>query len=349
MRDNIFLQRTTDEINNTTDDVINQFAIKGKYRLIGSNSLRSIIYGSDYDVETQVQGYSIETIVKRIKEEYREARKNPDVWILELKCGHDPRLIYNGDYSKRSLEEYVKNPLIPNKMATSILNAKGEEQIEMVRDLFILRWKPKDVEAGKIKLIDGTTRSLAECLLDKTICKVDLIAKVGNQFAEISENYYIKADGKANYNTQPSAKDLMDSLEEDIRYYSNTDSMKSLKRLFSLYLLEGKQKHRKQLERMIDFFNGQIGYLNKIKNELGILENLLKQDFRKPKWKDVEENLQFIKEQISAIYKVSLGEDVFRQIDKITEKSALKDIASIKDYFSTKINKEAKDFLRLFI
>lgn len=344
-----FKTRKLDQINDETEDIINQFAVKGKYRIIGSNSLRGIIYGSDYDIETQIKGFSASTIVKRFQQEYKDALKNPDCWILELKCGYDPRLVYSGDYSQASLKEYVKNPLISKKKAKEIMDTKGEEQMELVRDLFILRWKPKDVEKGVITLPCGGTRTMEEAILDKTTCKIDIIAKVGNQFAEISENYYIKVNGEANYQTNPNNKDIQASLEEDIKYYSKKDSMKSLKRLFSLYIIEGRKKHRKQLERLIDFFNGQVGYLNKIKNELAILEALLLQDFRKPKWEDIKSNLQFIKEQISSVYQIPLNTGVFTQIDNITEASALKDIISIKDYFSTKINKEAKDFLTLFI
>lgn len=317
--------------------------MRGKKRLIGSSSLRGIRYASDYDVKTMVDGVSPTTIAHLFQKAYKEIGN--DVWVIDFKCGYDKRLIYNGDYSDKSLKKYLKNPLISAKQRKEIMDAKGEKRMEKVRDLYILRWKHQDVLNGYIKLIDGTHYPLSTAIMDKTTMKIDLIILVGNQFAEVSENYYIKIDGKTNYTQSPSKKEVEEDLEEDIQYYSNIDTFKSIKRLFSLLQMEGLKKNKKKIDRLVQFFNSQVGFLNKIKNELVILETLLEQP-RKPKWEDVYSNLQFIKEQISTIYNVPLNEDVFKQIDAITSASALKDIRTLKDYFQEKINTQSKDFLK---
>jgi hypothetical protein len=230
------------------------------------------------------------------------------------------------------------------------MSLKGDEQVDAVRELFILRWSPSDVAKGIIKMPigDGTTRTLEECLLDKTICKIDLITKIGNQFAEISENYYISVGGKSNFNPI-TEEELKKELEEEIHTYSKSNSYKALKRLFSLLKIEGEKKNAKQLKSLIEFFNGQVGYLNKIRAELEILEKVLESKFRKIKWEDVVANLQFIKEQISQIYQIPLNDKLFDEINKITQTTALKEIKHLKDYFSEKINNASKDFLRLNI
>jgi len=340
-----FKTKTPEQINNQVLTTINEFSIKGKYKIIGSNSLRSIQYGSDYDVEAIVKNISPKTISKKIQDEYKKSANNPDIWITDFKCGQDPRLVYSGDYSDHSLKKYLDNPLIPQKQREKILKSSGEERVDLVRDLYILRWTPQDIASGKIKMIDGKTRSLQECIMDKTTMKIDLITKVGNQFAEMSENYYISAGGKTNFSKIPTKKELEDSLEEDIHYYSKMDSFKALKRLFSLLMLEGKVKNKKKITKLIEFFNGQVGYLNKIRAELGILETLLMQP-RKPKWEDVVANLQFIKEQISQIYKIPLDNNLFKTINSITPKNGLSTIKTLKDYFSQKVNNNSKDFLR---
>jgi hypothetical protein len=336
--------RKVNQLNNETGDVINLFAIRGKKRIIGSASLRAIQYASDYDIETMLDGVSTETIAKMLQKAYQETGSN--VWVTDFKCGYDERLIYNGDYDDKSLKKYLKNPLISAKQRKDILASSGETRIDSVRDLYILRWSHQDIKNGYIKLIDGTHYPLSSAVLDKTTMKIDLIVKVGNQFAEISENYYIKVGGETNYTKMPSKKELEADLEEDIRYYSTKDSFKSLKRLFSLLQIEGVKKNKPKLDKLVAFFNGQVGLLNKIKNELGILEILLEQP-RKPKWEDVEANLQFIKEQISSVYKVPLTEGVFQNIDKITSASALSDIRTLKDYFQKKINTESKEYLKI--
>lgn len=348
---NILQQKTVSQLNNSTGEMINSFAVKGKVRMIGSNSLRAIQYGSDYDIESILTGVSAIKIANMIQKEYAEAGKSDDVWIIDFKAGHDARMVYNGDYSDVSLKQYfsTRGDLVSKAKQKKILALKGEDRIDAVRDLYILRWTPADIKKGKIKMPCGGERSLEESLLDKTTTKIDLVKKVGNQFAEVSENYYIRVGDQSNFVKAPSKGELETSLEDDIHYYSKVDSFKALKRLFSLLQVEGKTKNKAKLTKLVEFFNSQVGYLNKIKNELTILEVLLEQTFRRPKWADIEANLQFIKEQISTVYKIPLDEKIFKTIDAISEKTALSTIKTLKDYFATKINQNSKDFLRSII
>ena len=339
-------EKKTDEINDAITDAIKLFAVRGRWKLIGSNSLRSTQYGVDYDVETHLS----RNPAASLQQAYHQAKLNPDLYVIELKCGIDPRLFYDGDFSRASLETYLENPLIPEGARNEILavSEKDEEKrVYLVRDLFILRWLPEDVAEGRIALIDGSYRTLHDCLMDKTVAKVDLIMKVGVQFAEISENYYIRADADKNYDDELSKSDKEKSLQEDIHYYAKTDRFKALKRLFSLYQMEG--GHEKQLERLIEFFNGQVGFLYKIKNELRILQTLLENTFREVHWDDVRNNLQFIKEQLSQIYEVPLGDDLFQRLDDCTPETAHSVISTLQDYFAKKINQESKEFLYTFI
>lgn len=297
-------EKTVEMLNSKTADVINSFAVSGKIRLIGSNSLRSSRYGSDYDIETILTSPTIPKIARMLQEEFKKASKNPDIYITDFKAGNDPRLVYKGDYTDNSLKQYLKNPLVKPAKKKAILASSGEDRIELVRDLFILRWKPQDIERGFVKLIDGTQRTLEQALQDKTTTKIDLLTKVGDRFAEISENYYIKVGDKGNFSQVPTKKETEESLEEDIHYYSKVDSFKSLKRLFSLLQLDGKKKNKEKLDNLVKFFNGNVGYMNKIKNELGILETLMTGDFRHPPFEDIRDNLQMIKEQIAEIYSI---------------------------------------------
>jgi hypothetical protein len=348
---NIDKTKDVSQINNATGDLINSFAVKGKVRMIGSNSLRAIQYGSDYDIESIIKDISPVKIANMIQKEYEKAGKSDDIWITDFKAGHDPRMVYNGDYSDASLKHYFssRGDLLSKAKQKKILALKGEDRIDAVRDLYILRWKPADIKRGKIKMPCGGERTLEESLLDKTTTKIDLLKKVGNQFAEVSENYYIRVGDRSNFVNTPNKSETEASLEDDIHYYSKVDSFKALKRLFSLLQIESKTKNKAKLERLVEFFNSQVGYLNKIKNELGILQVLLEQTFRRPKWADIEANLQFIKEQISTVYKIPLDEKIFKTIDAIKESNALSTIKTLKDYFATKINQNSKDFLRSII
>ena len=76
-----------DAINSNVEDVVKLFAVRGKYRLIGSDSLRSSQYVVDYDVETHIGGNNPAAALERA---HQTARHNPH--IFELECGVDPRL-----------------------------------------------------------------------------------------------------------------------------------------------------------------------------------------------------------------------------------------------------------------
>tara|TARA_R110001632_G_scaffold154191_1_gene272273 strand:+ start:10302 stop:11348 length:1047 start_codon:yes stop_codon:yes gene_type:complete len=340
-------RKNVDMINDETEDLIKLFSLKGKYRLLGSQTYRAVQYGSDYDIATEIKGTTGEKVAKMLQKAYEEAKKNPDYWITDMKAGWDERLIYKGDYSKDSVNMYLKlhKDLIPKSRASAIRRATGEEEIKLIRDLFILRWKPADVKRGWVKMLDGEKKCLKDAVLDKTMMKIDLLGKVGNQFVEVSENYTIKTKGESN--VVPFSKtELEETYEDEIHYYSRTNAFKALKRLFSALKLDGEKENLPAMEKLVEFFNSQIGYLNKIKNELGILEQVLTQDFRKVKWEDVEANLQFIKEQVSNIYEVDIRNGVFSIIDDMTEKNALSQIKKLMEYFGGIINQHSRVFLK---
>ena len=339
-------ERSIKMLNDETEDLIKIFSLDGKYRLLGSQSLRAIQYGSDYDIETEIKGSTPERIAKMLQKAYMKAKTNPDYFITDFKAGWDDRLVYKNDYSASSIEEYLQEhkDLIPKSKAKAIRKAKGKDAIELIRDLYILRWKSADVKRGWIKMIDGKRKCLEDAVMDKTRMKIDLLGKVGNQFVEVSEVYNIKNKDGTNV-VEKSKDEICDEYEEEIHYYSNTNAFKALKRLFSALKLDGEKENLPAMEKLIEFFNSQIGYINKIRNELGILEQLLTQDFRKPKWEDVEANLQFIKEQVSDVFELPIKDKVFSTIDDMTEGNALRKIQELIDYFAEIINKHSRAFL----
>jgi len=186
--------RKVNMLNEDTENLIKSFSLDGKYRLLGSQSLRAIQYGSDYDIATDVVGSSGERVANMLRKAYQEAKNNPDYWITDFKTGHDQRLNYQGDYTKDSIQDYLKEhtDLIPKSRAEAIRRAKGEKAIELIRNLFVLRWKPADVRRGWTKMIDGKKKWLKDAVMEKTRMKIDLLGKVGNQFVEVSEVYTVK-------------------------------------------------------------------------------------------------------------------------------------------------------------
>jgi len=340
-------ERSIKMLNDETEDLIKTFSLDGKYRLLGSQSLRAIQYGSDYDIETQISGTTPERIAKMLQKAYHEAKNNPDYWITDFKAGWDERLIYRGDYSKASVDDYLQEnkELIPQSKARAIRKARGKKAIELIRGLYILRWKSPDVKRGWVKMVDGKKKYLKDAIMDKTRMKIDLLGKVGNQFVEVSEVYSIKNKDGTNV-VEKSKDEICEEYEEEIHYFSSTNAFKALKRLFSALKLDGEKDNQSAMEKLVEFFNSQVGYLNKIRNELGILEQLLTQNFRKPKWEDIEANLQFIKEQVSDVFELPIKERVFSTFDDMTETNALRKIQELIDYFGGIINTHSRAFLK---
>lgn len=343
----IFQEKTLQMVNNNVRKFINEFAIKGKYRLIGSNSLRAIHYASDYDVETQLRNMTPSLVAKRFKKQFYDAKRSNNLWITDFKCGWDNRLVYRGDYTDASVKTYLQNSLIPKSYRERVMKATGEDRIDLIRDLYILRWKYDDIMRGSVRLFDGKYKQLVDCVLDKTPLKIDLIGKVGDLFTEISENYYIKIGDKKNYTALPTRQELESEYEDEIHYYASRDKFKALKRVFSLLQVEGEKGVR--MENLVGFFNSEVGFLNKIKNELTILKALLEQDFRPVPYDDIRNNLQVIKEQIANVYQIKLDDKLFSLIDEMTAQNTLKGVEWLIDYFQRKINTASKDFLAIYI
>jgi hypothetical protein len=65
------------------DSIINAvkaFAVKGKFRIIGSNSTRSMLYGVDYDANSKIQGVDMLTHIQNLY-------KHPPAIITDFKTG----------------------------------------------------------------------------------------------------------------------------------------------------------------------------------------------------------------------------------------------------------------------
>ena len=319
-------KKTVEMLNDKVGDLVTAFAVHGKIKLVGSQQRRGLLYVSDTDILTQLQSRP-ELLAKYFKEVILDVPKK-QYFFMDFKCGLDKRLVYNFD--EDSLAEYLKNPLIPDVYKKKVLDAKGEDQVKLIRDLFILRWKPDDIIAGFIKLIDGTEYKMEDALLDDTIIKLDIIIPVGDRFAEISEMYIYKQHGG----------NVVKSLAQDIEMYRHANSMKSLKRLYSI--IELTDKTDKRLPKLQDFFNSEYGLLNKSANDLAIL--LLLTDKHAIAFEKIVSNLQMIKENL-ALTSVASKKKIL-SLNKVTRKNWKGRVEKLIAYLRGVINPRAKELLK---
>jgi hypothetical protein len=318
--------KTTNMINAKIGSLIERFAIKGKVKLVGSNQRRGALFTSDYDISTELHGRPA-VLAYYFKKVMQEIPKK-DYYFMDFKAGLDKRLVYDFE----DLNKYLQNPLIRASYKKKILASKGEAQVKLIRDLFILRWTPADITNGFVKLIDGTKYSLEDALQDDTTIKLDIVIPVGDRYAEVSEMYMYKQSEVDN-------DEVLHSLADDIELFRHENTMKSLKRLYSIIFLKNPKDLR--LHKLDEFFNSEYGLLNKCANDLAIL--LLLTSKHTVPFQNVLSNLQMIKENIS-LSSVAEKQKVLL-LDTVSAKNMRKICEKMISYLRGLINPVAKELL----
>jgi hypothetical protein len=203
-------------------------------------------------------------------------------------------------------------------METKIGEYKGKKLI----------WTQSQIKKGINKGI-----KLADAIKQDALIKTDIILEQGNSFVEISIIYNTK------YQTQKTKEQIESEFEDEIKEYSKDNSFKALKRLYSLLSLD--DKNIKLKEKLIKFFNSDIGLVNKVANDLATLSQLVSK--YKINYKKIFDNVQMLKEKLSVIPWISV-----KKFDEITSKNYKSKIKEIIEYIRDKVNLPSKIFLNEF-
>jgi len=280
-------KKNIDLLNNTLKDIVHKFSIQNKLKLMGSNSLRGILFPSDYDFVSKIT-----EPIKALSHHFQELFSKPLPFIfLDFKSGSD----------------------------------KTKEDGK-------LRWSPKDLSNGYV-IIHKKKKTLEEAMKEDMVIKLDYAVQIGNSFFENSIIF------NTPYQSQKTKKQIENDLQEDINIYTKeNNSMKALKRLFALLQL---QKMNEPLQKkLIDFFNSDVGLVNKIANDLEFLMLIL--ETQHLPFQQIIKTTQMIKERLSTIAWVNhlelFNEMTPTNYKKIIQKQIL--------YLRSKINPLAKAFLR---
>lgn len=303
------IYQNINDFNNKLIKLINFISIEGKTTIIGSSILKPIRYNSDYDLSTDIKGEANlkNKIYLRFKKIFRLSKKDKNIFITDFKCGVDN----NGDP---------------------------------------LRWKYNDIMKGT-QIVDGETYIFEECLLMKSTIKLDIIYLINNKFNELSDNYYIKIGNKTNF--EPITKNsILKSLKEDYKdLVKEKKFYKALKREFSMITTKNMNEPtptdtmNERQQELINYFNSDIGILNKGSSDLKLLLILLEeQTFRKPSLKNIRENLQIIKQNISYALELNFSNKLNKATLSTTpKKTMINIIKSIIENIDKYINNDAKE------
>ena len=86
--------KSNNDFQNKLQDVFNLMSIKGKYSIVGSASLKGILYNSDYDLNEMehIKGpNAYEKVYEIFKHKFQLAKSNPNIFITDFKCGIDSK------------------------------------------------------------------------------------------------------------------------------------------------------------------------------------------------------------------------------------------------------------------
>ena len=227
-------------------------------------------------------------------------------------------LIYNSDYDLQEYDELKSTDKAYHIFKTKFKSAMMNPNIYITDfkcgeiDGQPLRWGYDDMMLGKNQGI-----TFKSAMLQKKTVKLDMVCIIGGRFLEFSDNYYFKINKKLLYE-KPSKESVENNLmKSGTSEYSSGDYMKFLKRKFSIAVMNNDITMQ---EKLVQYFNSEIGYWNKQNSDLKIVQLVLEQKFREPDLTLVVSNLQIIKQNLSVHISESTQKNMFDisvYIDKI--------------------------------
>jgi hypothetical protein len=198
-----------------------------------------------------------------------------------------------------------------------------------------LHWTLEEILDTKKKYGDNKVKFFDDALLEGTL-KLDVIYRINyGEFVEISMIYMINSQ-KIN---------IIYELKNDIDdYLHNGRAFKALKRCFSLYSIQNKQK---KLYTLIKLFNSDGGIVNKIISEISIYIQLLELYPSQIPLDEIFFSIQNdIKYYLSCIFRIKIKNIIFRKLDMICNltnvKKTIDELEKVNEYFKKLLEKETK-------
>jgi hypothetical protein len=217
-------------------DVFNIISLTGKYKVIGSSNLKNFRYNSDFDLANFVDNDK-NISIKKIVQYFQSIYKT---------------------FDKKPINNYITD-------FKCGIDSNNEP----------LHWTKKDVLNNKKLLLNKSYITLEEAIQQKSTIKIDVISYINNTFIEISENYYIRINNNSNFNEKElNETNIINSIKESEKEEIDDNNYnKALKRQFSWRY--AKNKDDPKLKELEQFFNSNIGILNKTRSDLDVLILLL--------------------------------------------------------------------------
>lgn len=334
----------------------------GEPNIVGSMSLKSQQFASDYDMIEEVPIRSIAGFVKMLQEKIQTLLRMPHTWVADFKAGIVPAWVLIPDTSYvegKAIKGFKKQEAM--KRLEGMRGVLSAEEWREAKDLLehitpsnffetrkqlryhIVRWTPLEILSGSVQLRDGRILTLADALQQPSIVKLDVVGYV-DSFTDFSIIYTLTKGGK------PIAPvpmlDFELSLEQDILAYQKTDPFKAMKRMFSLAKF---RDDTELLEALQPILNGDLGRLYSIVGDANTILYLLENENNLP-FEKIQEEFGEFKERLGNIYTFLVPDSVFHQISKMDTMEDIRTLRPALERFlsdtSALLNKEARPYFQ---
>jgi hypothetical protein len=181
-----------------------------------------------------------------------------------------------------------------------------------------------------------------KCILQKSVCKLDVVQFLNGRFVEISEIYYFNINGKTNYNdTEFDLPYIIHQLEKDrLDLIREGNIFKALKREYRILDLMNRNKARQK--KLNDLFNGSLGWLYYAISQLNTLIIMKKQSFRRVPTDIFRTVYQTVKDDIGRVIEYSYANKVLDN-----PKSTVSKLERIIKYLNSVLNTKLSNIRKL--
>ena len=281
-------KRYPDDYSSDVTDILSAMSFGDDMYIIGTASLRSILYAGDYDAFETVHVRSLSDTVQKFKSIIRNLTRMKSIYVGDIKSGAVPEwdILKDVKLQKDKIVGYDRSNILASLeilKKQGIVNAQEYREARVLLkpiltpgDYFVakeeikfhvVRWTPSEVLQGSTTLRDGRSYTLSDAFTSPAVTKVDTISLVmGSRYSEFSVVYEFVKDWQV-LNVTPS--DIRRSIIESMVSYIHAGNyFKAIKRIFSLARIDGDQKTIDYLKPLL---NSDLGRLYIIVSDIDTL------------------------------------------------------------------------------
>lgn len=318
--DGLMKERQLSEYSKEAQHIIELISTQDNLLPVGSSKFKVHKYPSDIDMFEPINEcctinnvredirQSIQAIIRRVDQE-------KDILFSKFQAGYDRRydiylgeefegklIDYNARIARREIDNLNDQGLLDEEQyakAVSLIKTKPtlkefKNLYYFIRSFMALEWTPKEILRGYKQLAANKKYYLDDALIDKSLIKLDLLAKLPyedlkntkwsnyKRYVEVTNWFLVQVTNPAGEVETLSIvqEDRKVSLSKDIvKYLSETyyDPLKAAKRYWT-YLVEFKSSNKKEMQKLAPIFSSYISFLNLIATDLQTNQNISNMD-----------------------------------------------------------------------